>query len=1178
MCLCYKEIGIGYLILIAALSITTFVACNSGKNKENDDDTVSSPRMTALTYLWNGQLDEAELGFKKAIKTDRNNILNYIDLALLYLSKNNFDEAGEQIEEGLKIQPDNTDLRLVWAQLYIRKGEKANAEKQLNQALAQDKKNVAAYYLLAEMAGTEKNAVRKSNLLKITAISPSNMVARLELADLLATEKQADSSLHFLQSIKEFAPEFPPVADSAYQQTISLLRSKQWEQVPYFLQRFRKLMETTRLYAESAAELSPPTFPDAKADFNDSRFSQTGATNEKVSLDDIRFNEVAEKVGLNADIPATVTRSVMGFIDDDGTGNSYIYSGFFSQDAPAKRYLFKRDMGAFTDVAAAVGISHSGEEMAAAFADFDNDGYQDLFISTTKGIILYKNKGDGGFSLVKKNTGLEKATGAVKLVFADFDQDGDLDLYAGAAAGSKFFRNNSDGSFTEQSRSMNLDAGAIDIDYGDWDTDGDPDIVTLSADGDIRLYNNERYSKFTDYTDKLQLSNPLYKGRAIAVGDYNNDGLPDLLLAGSNNGHTFLLKNTGNNGFSPEPFSQKIAEVLKDLNISSATFIDFDNDGHEDILVAGTTADGSSGLKLFHNEMEKGFTDVSRMLPQPLQATQMAIADFNIDGDDDIFLAGPAGIKLVRNDGGSLNRYMQVQLTGLSYASSKNNRLGIGAQVELKAGNLYQLKTIKRSITNFGVGDQDSLEAVRIIWPNGTPQYIGDPARRQKLFEEAKLKGSCPFLFVWNGERYEFLKDMMWRSALGMPVAINGKDTTYAFSDPSKEYLLIPGDKMKPRDNSYSIKITEELWEAVYFDKAALFAVDHPDSVEVFADEKFVAPPFPGKKLYLVAQKIYPAAATDGNGNDVLPEILAYDFRYISHFGLGKYQGLTEGHDLLLDPGKQADTDSLMLFLRGWIFPTDASINTAMTQSSLYKPQPPSLQVINQKGEWQTVIPNIGFPMGKDKMVIVDMTGKFLTADRKIRIRTNMQIYWDEIFFSKGMAKAPVSIQEMPMTKAGLSFRGYSAMYRKGGPFGPHWFDYYQTSGGQQWRDLTGYYTRYGDVLPLLEEADDEYIIANSGDEITIEFDAGKLPPLPAGWKRDFLIYSEGWVKDGDLNTAYGQTVEPLPFHGMPSYPYPANHQYPFEKHKTYREQYNTRKITTEGFMNALKTEQHNTK
>jgi len=182
-----------------------------------------------------------------------------------------------------------------------------------------------------------------------------------------------------------------------------------------------------------------------------------------------------------------------------------------------------------------------------------------------------------------------------------------------------------------------------------------------------------------------------------------------------------------------------------------------------------------------------------------------------------------------------------------------------------------------------------------------------------------------------------------------------------------------------------------------------------------------------------------------------------------------------------------------------------------------------------------------------------------------------MQIYWDEIFFSKGMAKAPVSIQEMPMKKAGLSFRGYSAMYRKGGPFGPHWFDYYQTSGGQQWRDLTGYYTRYGDVLPLLEEADDEYIIANSGDEITIEFDAGKLPPLPAGWKRDFLIYSEGWVKDGDLNTAYGQTVEPLPFHGMPSYPYPANHQYPFEKHKTYREQYNTRKITTEEFMNALK-------
>jgi hypothetical protein len=157
------------------------------------------------------------------------------------------------------------------------------------------------------------------------------------------------------------------------------------------------------------------------------------------------------------------------------------------------------------------------------------------------------------------------------------------------------------------------------------------------------------------------------------------------------------------------------------------------------------------------------------------------------------------------------------------------------------------------------------------------------------------------------------------------------------------------------------------------------------------------------------------------------------------------------------------------------------------------------------------------------------------------------------------------------MMDANLAYRGYSASYRKGGPFGPHWFDYYNCTHGQQWRDLTGNYTRYGNVLPLLQHADDEYIIASSGDEVTIDFDATNLPALPAGWKRDFLIYSEGWVKDGDLNTAYGQTVAPLPFHSMPSYPYGNNIVYPYNRHKEYLQKYNTRKVTTDDFKNALK-------
>jgi len=249
-----------------------------------------------------------------------------------------------------------------------------------------------------------------------------------------------------------------------------------------------------------------------------------------------------------------------------------------------------------------------------------------------------------------------------------------------------------------------------------------------------------------------------------------------------------------------------------------------------------------------------------------------------------------------------------------------------------------------------------------------------------------------------------------------------------------------------------------------------------------------------------------------------------------------------------------------------------------MAQNARYHVNSPSLQVIDKKGQWHTVIPDIGFPMGRDKMVVADLTGKFLTAgDRRVRIRTNMMIYWDNVFFSVGPDRAPVRLSDVTMTHAALGYRGFSGWYRKGGPYGPEWFDYDNVSTGRRWRDLTGYYTRYGDVLPLLQKGDDEYIICNGGDEVTIDFDGRTLPALPAGWRRDFLIYSEGWVKDGDLNTAYGQTVTPLPFHAMPRYPYGAGVHYPQDAgHRQYQEQYNTRLVRPETFRDALKPNSRN--
>lgn len=182
-----------------------------------------------------------------------------------------------------------------------------------------------------------------------------------------------------------------------------------------------------------------------------------------------------------------------------------------------------------------------------------------------------------------------------------------------------------------------------------------------------------------------------------------------------------------------------------------------------------------------------------------------------------------------------------------------------------------------------------------------------------------------------------------------------------------------------------------------------------------------------------------------------------------------------------------------------------------------------------------------------------------------------MEIYWDEIFFASEALPGPMAEARLKPLSADLHYRGFSKLFRKGGRYGPHWFDYYTVSKEQKWRDLIGNYTRFGAVEPLLSKVDDQLVIMNSGDEMTLAFDASKLAPLPAGWKRDFLIYSEGWIKDGDFNTAHGKTVEPLPFHAMTQYPYGNEEAFPSDpEHQEYLKHYNTRTVNTRNFRREL--------
>ncbi len=246
--------------------------------------------------------------------------------------------------------------------------------------------------------------------------------------------------------------------------------------------------------------------------------------------------------------------------------------------------------------------------------------------------------------------------------------------------------------------------------------------------------------------------------------------------------------------------------------------------------------------------------------------------------------------------------------------------------------------------------------------------------------------------------------------------------------------------------------------------------------------------------------------------------------------------------------------------MTGWTDYAWSSDNVAASQAG-HAMKLPALQVKDAKGKWQTVIADIGIPVGRPQTVVVDLTGKFLSASREVRIVTSMRIYWDQVLVDTSAGRSEQVITRLEPVTSTLRWRGFSREASADGrePFG---YDYDRVSYVSPWKVMTGRYTREGDVLELLLKSDDMFVISMPGDEISVSFDATALPPLAAGWKRTFLLYADGYSKEMDINSASPDQVGPLPFHRMTKYPYAWPEKYPLTKaRQAYLENYNTRVV-----------------
>lgn len=1153
-----------FIFLIFTVLTGLMISCGqSPEEKKELSKDVFINTILGLGYLEDNDLEVAEIAFLKVIELAPDESTGYANLGLVYLRMGKGAEAEQQLLKAIEIDDDQPDIRLTLAKTYEMNQQQDKAMGQLHYNLEIDPDHVKTLYELTRQYLAQNEPQREDYLQRLTSLLPGNIVIKLELIDFFLKNDKADDALKILEALQQQFPEFPVESVQYYQSSIDILRTgKVSEALTPFIM-FHNYMKTSTLFQAGMTEFEGPGenlngFPIIGYD---PMVLWEIAEEDSSIVEMMSFKDITSSIGL--DLKKSYGSLVVSDFDGDGDYDVY-FGGTEGSGAPG---LYRNNFGHYEEITNEAGITHSGNEYASVFSDFDNDGFLDLFIVKSDEYILYQNSGNGNFVNIADQALLPKSSGGNEAVFFDMDHEGDLDLLVVGKENISAYRNNGDNTFLDYTAKSGIEEhpeiNGVDVCFGDFDGDGTTDFVVANEDGNNSLYRNLRHGRYEDIT---QSSKVAIGARALTVtaGDYNNDGFLDLLMTNSS-GDIELHQNQRDGNFRRD---REVESSLtqKNAKASNALFLDFDNDGLQDIISIWNTQNSSDGVvKLFHNAGSGKFEDTSNLLPKDLIAKEIVPFDYDDDGDLDLFMLGDTGIRLLRNEGGNLNHYLKINLVGLRTGSSKNNHFGIGSKIEVRSGDRYQMRIVTEPITYFGLGSRPVAEVVRIQWTNGAPQNIYFPEGNATMLEKQLLKGSCPFLYTWDGEKYVFVKDILWRSALGMPLGIMSEAATYAFPDPAQDYVKISGEMLKERNGTYDLQITSELWETIYMDKVELVVVDHPASYEVYVDEKFTPPPFPEYKIFKVENENVPLRATDGKGNELTELISEKDDRYITNFDLQKFQGVTENKILELDLGKELNTKNLSLFMNGWIFPSDASINTAISQGNEIKMIPPQLQVINAVGEWQSVDIQLGFPMGKSKTIIIDLSEVFLTDDYRLRIETNMQIYWDYIFFANVDSKLPMQTTNLTVKSADLHYRGYSAMERKGGRYGPHWFDYNSVSQGQKWLDLTGQYTRYGDVHSLLTQADDMYVINNSGDEITIKFDASKVPDLPDGWQRDFLIYSEGWVKDGDLNTAFGNTVEPLPFHGMSQYPYDSNlEHYPDDSlYRAYQQQYNSRSVNT---------------
>lgn len=816
----------------------------------------------------------------------------------------------------------------------------------------------------------------------------------------------------------------------------------------------------------------------------------------------------------------------------------------------------------------------TNEDLSRKLPRAKRDRYADpdVLLWGEPGIQVLQNEVlDGGrqLKLIPQDEPIADLSHVRNAALVDFDHDGDLDVVAVTGNGLRCLICASPNALkfrdvTSLSQLPPADLTLNELRLVDWDRDVDVDLVAVTPSGQAAGYlENLRHGrlKWTEFDPAL---GGTVHGASLQVLESDGNVSWDLATAGQAG-----LRVTRTS--TPQPLRVNLldAQTLSKSPVQQVLVFDHDNDGIDDLLGLAT-----GQVWLWRGQGDGTFAEQPRALTQaegagadapasPAAITRLAVGDVDADGDLDVLAATDKGLIGWTNQGGNQHKWMNLYALGQEDNKDRSNHHAIGSLIEVKTGTRYQAKTVEQPWVHFGLGTAETADVVRILWTTGIPQAMVRPGSNVALTEPMDLKGSCPYIYTWREGQFHFFTDCLWAAPIGLQDA-NGNQA------PSRpwEYLLIPGESLSAVEGHYRLLLTEELWEAAYFDHVELVVIDHPREVAVYSNEKVGPAELAEYKIHSVRQPRMPVSARDQQGRDVLEAISEQDGKYLKAFDYQSRQGLTEPHFLELDLGQLKSPKSVKLFLTGWIYPTDTSMNIAFSQDAeVNGPEMPSLWVPDADGQWQRVRPFIGFPGGKTKTIVIDLSDAFLAEDYRVRVATTAEIYWDQAFYTVDESAETLQVNTLPVASARLRYRGFSAK-RPYQLHSPRQYDASRVDPTPQWPPMRGPFTRYGDVTDLLTQADDQMIVMGAGDAVQVEFKIpDALSSLPDGWQRDFFLHCVGWDKDADLNTLYGQTSDPLPFNAMRSYPYDPEHSYPdTPDHREYQRDYQNRQQRARAF------------